>query len=260
MENKWKKIIEIAEEAGKIILKHYSVDEQIKNSTIKKEDGSPLTMADLEADKFISRRLKEEFPNIPILSEEGKEVPYSERKKWAKFWLVDPLDGTKEFLSRNGEFTVNIALIENKTPVFGVIYAPAQKNTYYADKEGAFKIDAFGDLIRLKRKIAPPNSKSIRVVGSRSHSNEKFLKFIENLNSTYDNVSIKSVGSSLKFCLLAENEADQYPRVTPTMEWDTAAGHAIAKFSGYQVLSLMSKKEITYNKESLLNVEFIVLE
>lgn len=259
MSEKWKNIIDVAQEAGRIILQYYSQQDENAKTT-EKENGSPLTIADIEAHKYIARRLKEETPDIPIISEEGREIPYSQRRQWNKFWLVDPLDGTKEFISRNGEFTVNIALIENNEPVFGVIYVPVQGITYYGDKEeGSYKIDASGRIFPLKREGVKTNSNSIRIVGSRSHSNERFTNFIKELEKTYDNVILKSVGSSLKFCILAENQADQYPRFTPTMEWDTSAGHAIAKFSGYQVLSLADEKELSYNKESLLNDEFIVL-
>jgi 3'(2'), 5'-bisphosphate nucleotidase len=174
--------------------------------------------------------------------------------------MVDPLDGTKEFIKRNGEFTVNIALIENNQPTLGVIYAPALNLVYYGEKtQGSFKIDGKGNKISLKRTVPSGGTKTLRIVGSRSHSNVKFEKYIQELEKKYEAIMVKSIGSSLKFCLVAENQADHYPRLAPTMEWDTAAGHAIAKLSGYEILSLNTNKEILYNKELLLNDEFVVL-
>ena len=258
MNDKTEKIINIAKGAGDIILQYYSMQEKNTNFKTEKEDGTPLTIADLKAHEFIIDRLTEETPGIPILSEEGQEIPYSQRKHWNKFWLIDPLDGTKEFLNCNGEFTVNIALIENNKPTFGIIHIPAQQTTYYGNKQGSFKIDSTGNRSQLKRKTRKSNQNSIRIVGSRSHSNEKLLQFTEKLKKTYAEVLLQSVGSSIKFCLVAEQIVDQYPRFTPTMEWDTAAGHAIINSCGYQILSVIDNQELTYNKKSLLNDEFIV--
>lgn len=249
-------VIIIAKKAGENVLKYYLNNDCIVHEKI---DGSLVTSADMAAHGIIILELQKLTPNVPILSEEGNCVPYNERKNWKRFWLVDPLDGTKEFVKRNGEFTVNIALIENNKPKLGVIYVPVLNLVYYGETtQGSFKIDSLGNKIALKRAALSNNLKKLCIVGSRTHSHFKFDHYIQKLKKKYENIIINQIGSSLKFCIIAENEADHYPRFTPSMEWDTAAGHAIAKFSGCTILSLKSNKELSYNKKSLINDEFIV--
>lgn len=251
-------------DAGKAIMDVYSSSDF---ETEIKEDDSPLTKADKESNNVIVSYLEQ--TNIPIISEENKMINYEERKKWKVCWMVDPLDGTKEFIKRNGEFTVNIALIENGNPVIGVIYVPATQEIYYSNvKEAkAFKT-VINENIDLDRDLFSPTDELkkleagyqdwIRVVGSRSHMNELTENFIEELKSQSKEVEIVSKGSSLKFCLVAEGKADVYPRVAPTMEWDTAAGHAICKAVGFEVTQWETDQELAYNKENLLNPFFLV--
>ena len=218
-----------------------------------KDDNSPLTLADKKAHDAITEILK--TSGLPILSEEGKDIPYSIRKNWDRFWMVDPLDGTKEFIKRNAEFTVNIALIENQVAVLGVMAVPVSGEIYYgANGLGATKI-VNGETIPLKQKEKIDLGKSgIRVVASRSHLNEETQKFIDGLNHP----QLVSKGSSLKFMILADGQADIYPRFAPTMEWDTAAAHAVVSQLSYQVLTKNSEQELQYNKRDLLNPYFIV--
>ncbi len=247
--------------AGKEILEVYnSKDFEIQI----KSDNSPLTIADQRAHQAIVSILDE--LGIPVLSEEGEHLPYNIRKSWDYCWIVDPLDGTKEFIKKNDEFTVNIALIEKETAIAGVIYVPVYKQLYFSDKElGAFRMDDIEDwsgdldqLVELSEKLPlSQNRKSIRVVGSRSHMNQETKDFILKLQEEHDEVELISKGSSLKLCMIAEGEAEVYPRYAPTMEWDIAAGHAIVSASGGKVLHLNSNKEISYNKEDLLNPWFI---
>jgi len=218
-----------------------------------KGDKSPLTIADKNAHRTIVGILQSS--NIPVLSEEGKAIPYDTRKNWEYFWMVDPLDGTKEFIKRNDEFTVNIALIHNQQPILGVVAVPVTGDVYYASQgQGAFvrKNNSVSRLI-----VRPPvdlTKKGLRVVASRSHMNPETQSFIESLKEA----TLVSAGSSLKFLLLAEGKADVYPRYAPTMEWDTAAAHAIVLETGLQVLELGSEKPLRYNKENLLNPYFLV--
>ena len=248
----FERVIKIAEGAGDIILDIY---ENLHDFEIeKKSDSSPLTIADKKSHEFIKSKLKEITPDIPILSEEGKDIPYEIRKDWKLFWLIDPLDGTKEFIKRNGEFTVNIALIKDRSPMFGVINVPVQKTTYYAIKnEGAYK-KTENSVEKISVSNFDPHN--IRVVASRSHMNEDTKIFIENLERKYGNVTVVSAGSSLKFCLVAEGKADIYPRFGPTMGWDTAAGHAIVEAAGGKVIRV-NGVPLTYNKTELLNPYFI---
>jgi len=236
----------IAIEAGKIILKYYNDDTEIKY----KADESPLTLADLKSDEYIKTKLSNHF-DTPIISEESP-IDFAERKDWNEFFLVDPLDGTKEFINKNGEFTVNIALIRNKKPVMGVIYAPALDEIYYAaEGEGAFK-EKNGVTIELNnRRIF--REKRI-ATASRSHMSEIDKQFFE-LNNINE---FKPAGSSLKFCSVASGESDIYPRFQGSMEWDIAAGHIIAKEAGCKITDLLTGTEPEYNKESMLNNFFIV--
>ena len=241
--------IEAAEAACTEILEVYmSGDFQAE----LKGDNSPLTVADKNAHEIIVSIL-EPF-GLPILSEEGKSIPYAERKAWEYFWMVDPLDGTKEFLKRNGEFTVNIALIHHDKPVMGVVAVPVKGDVYYAVDNAAFIKRNGVDKKLLRRGRVNLKQAGLRVVASRSHMNEATQKFIDALPEP----TLVSSGSSLKFMLLAEGLADVYPRYAPTMEWDTAASHAIINAVGLKVLQNGSDEELVYNKENLLNPEFLV--
>ncbi len=230
-----------------------------------KSDNSPLTDADKQSHQIITKALKK--TGLPILSEEGKHLDYSIRKNWEKFWLVDPLDGTKEFIKRNGEFTVNIALIHNKLPVLGVIYIPVKKILYFASKDlGSYKIENFTQpvgnidtLIKEATKLpATFPSGGYIILASRSHLTGETERYIDDRISQCPEYQILTVGSSIKFCWVAEGIAHEYPRFGPTMEWDTAAGHAIVKFSGGQVIRADNGQELEYNKENLVNPDFIV--
>jgi len=217
-----------------------------------KVDNSPLTIADKNAHHAIVNILK--GSELPILSEEGKTIPYDERKNWKQFWMVDPLDGTKEFIKRNGEFTVNIALIENCKPVLGVVSIPVTGEMYYgAAGIGAFKKSG-GQTISLPvRQQIDIKKNGLRVVASRSHLNAETETFINKLSSPV----LVSKGSSLKFLMLADGQADLYPRFAPTMEWDTAAAHAVVNQCGIKVLQQGKDQELMYNKENLLNPYFL---
>jgi 3'(2'), 5'-bisphosphate nucleotidase len=243
-------IVNIAKEAGDAIMKIYERDFTIEY----KDDKSPLTEADLKSNDIICSALAMLYPDIPILSEENKKVQYADRKDWDYFWLIDPIDGTKEFIKKTGEFTVNIALIHQDKPVLGVVYAPVLKDMYSAKKgKGAFKND---ESLPLKSNEHP--DKVLKVVASVSHLSEETQAFIDDLASTTEHVEQVSKGSSLKLCLAAEGEADTYPRLGPTMEWDTGAAHAIVLESGKQVLQYDNDKPVVYNKENLLNPWFVV--
>lgn len=249
-----KKIIAIAEAAGKEIMHIYDTDDF---AVTDKSDKSPLTKADKAGNAVIVAALKENYPHIPIISEENKMIEYSERKDWEYFWLVDPLDGTKEFIKKNGEFTVNIALIRNGKPVLGVVGIPAQHKMYYAvENKGAYKIDADGTETKLQVNDAKENE--IALIGSRSHPSPEFDAYLKEMETKYATVNFVPAGSSLKFCLVAEGKADVYPRLGPTMEWDTAAGHALVLEAGARVKIYGEEHDLQYNKENLLNPFFIV--
>ena len=245
----FKDILALARQAGVKILEFY--DEPIQVHA--KSDQSPLTLADLAAHHVIVNDLEDISPDIPVISEEGGIPAYEIRKEWSKFWLVDPLDGTKEFINKNGEFTVNIALIEAGKPVFGVVYVPVTGVCYYGAKgEGSFKSDKEGSEQRIFSE-KPDLSKPVTIVSSRSHGNDRMDEIlrIEGIEPGRKMIA----GSSLKFCLVAEGIADIYPRFGPTMEWDTAAGDAVFRYSGRKAERPSALK---YNKESLLNGEFMV--
>lgn len=252
--------IEASIEAGKVIMEVYDSPFNVE----LKDDKSPLTEADKRANDVINSFLKE--TPIPIISEENKQIPYKERKEWSQCWIVDPVDGTKEFIKRNGEFTVNIALVEKGKPVLGVIYVPVIKTLYFSDvsEQKAFSValDAHKfneDEIKSAKVLSPKvSSNNVEVVGSRSHMSQETLDFVEDLKSEGKDVSIVSKGSSLKFCLVAEGKADIYPRFAPTMEWDTAAGQAICNAVGIKVIAEDTKQPLLYNKENLLNPWFVV--
>lgn len=233
-----------------------------------KSDNSPLTKADKQANDIIQKELEE--TGINILSEEGRSIDYSERSKWSTLWVVDPLDGTKEFVKQNGEFTVNIALVEKGTPTLGVIYVPVTDTLYYGCVEvGAYRLDEakkhlnadrMADLNEKATKLPEKQDREFTMVGSRSHMSDETAEYFEGIRESYPDAEILSRGSSLKICMVAEGSADVYPRFAPTMEWDTCAGHAIAKEAGYEIYRSEDDKPLTYNKEDLLNPWFIVKE
>ncbi len=250
-------IVKIAKDAGKAIMEIYNQDFDIEF----KSDNTPLTIADRKANEIIVSALNQlsvnSFlqQNIPILSEEGRNVPYDERKNWEYFWMIDPLDGTKEFVKKNGEFTINIALIYKNTPIIGVVYSPVLNVCYWAKKdEGAFKD---GKKLPLKVK----KGKNVyKIVASRSHMSNETKDFIEAIDTNKEKV-IVSIGSSLKICLVAEGEANIYPRLGPTMEWDTAAAHAIVNESNglfNKYVDNGAYQQHLYNKKNLLNDWFVV--
>lgn len=262
MNSNLKAAIRASLEAGKAIMEVYNTAFEVEY----KDDNSPLTEADKRANNIINQYLIQ--TNIPIISEENKQIAFSEREKWTQCWVVDPVDGTKEFVKRNGEFTVNIALVENGKPQLGVIYAPAMDTLYFAEKSlgKAFKVKVeYGNFnleeIQEKAEVIKPKlvqNRTIHVVGSRSHMNQETMGYIESLEKLGKDVKIVSKGSSLKFCLVAEGKADVYPRFAPTMEWDTAAGQAICEAVGLQVISQETNMPMLYNKENLLNSYFLV--
>ena len=248
--------IEAAFTAGKKILEIY-------NRTITvdyKSDGSPLTEADKASHEIIVHALQ--ISGLPVLSEEGKEIPYEQRSNWKYFWLVDPLDGTKEFIKRNGEFTVNIALMEKHQPRAGIIFQPVKGIAFAGiEGDGLYKFSVnekivLDDSHKLKVNSNTEENK-IRVIASRSHKSTETDTFINNLRSSKKNIELLNVGSSLKFCLLAEGIADIYPRFAPTMEWDTAAGHALLKSVGKNIYLHPGGSEMTYNNPKLINDWFI---
>jgi len=274
-------------DAGHAILDVYrSSDFKVE----EKADKSPLTLADKRSHEIIVKRLGK--LDIPILSEEGKDIPYEDRKRWETYWLIDPLDGTKEFIKKNGEFTVNIAIIRDRRPIGGVIYVPDKDVLYFALNElGSFKADsedsinqlekdligllndqavrpgnekiaeAFDRLIAASAKLPAPDlpARPYTIIGSRSHASPELEAFVEEKRQEHGEVEFISAGSSLKLCLVAEGKADIYPRTGPTMEWDTAAGQAIAENAGCKVLQYDTNEPLSYNKENLLNPWFLVL-
>ena len=253
--------INAALEAGKAILEIYhsgDFDIEIKG------DNSPLTKADTASHNVIMSFLMK--TNIPVLSEEGKAISYEERKDWKQLWIVDPIDGTKEFIKRNGEFTVNIALIENQKPILGVIFAPETGELYFSSKKmGAFKVgvnlESFDvdALIEKASKIPfEREDKTFTIVASRSHMSPETEAYVQQMKDKYGEVNLISKGSSLKLCMVAEGQADCYPRFAPTMEWDTAAGQAICEHAGFEVLDWKTKVAMLYNREELLNNWFLV--
>ena len=272
--------LKAAKDAGLSILDVYNQDFDV----MYKEDRSPLTTADQRSHKIIVDHLNDPgMESFPILSEEGKNIPFEQRREWKCFWLVDPLDGTKEFIKRNGEFTVNIALIYQKRPVLGVIYIPVKECFYFASKDiGAYRLqyndaDEHLDIggiesdeevlsVLLKRSDKLP-SEDLRfktsdsqciIAGSRSHPSKEFEAFVENMKKKYAKVKVISSGSSLKLCLVAEGRADIYPRLGPTMEWDTAAGQAVVEQASGSVLNYETGEPLEYNKKNLLNPWFLV--
>lgn len=260
------RIQHVAIRAGDAIMAVYACDFE----TETKADSSPLTEADLEAHRLIVDQLQQLTPDIPILSEESSDIPWSERQHWRLYWLVDPLDGTKEFIKKNGEFTVNIALVEYGEPVWGVVHAPALGVTYHGGTaigmackspvgRRSWPRSASSDTpVEAEQQIQvaqPPTSKvGWRIVGSRSHQSDEFKAFVRQ----YEEPEIKSMGSSLKICLVAEGSADLYPRLGPTSEWDTAAAHAVLLGAGGKLVKHDTGQSLRYNqRDSVLNPWFI---
>jgi 3'(2'), 5'-bisphosphate nucleotidase len=255
--------VEAALEAGREIMEIYEsgdFDVQVKG------DESPLTRADVASHRAIVKRL--EPTGIPVLSEEGRAIPHEERRHWPSLWIVDPIDGTKEFIKRNGEFTVNIALVEGGTPVLGVVFVPAKQELFVGDSRGDARalrtvqgrddwsvdhwLDAAAPI------PAESEGRPFTVVASRSHMSPETADYIDALRSEYDDLETLSKGSSLKLCMVASGEADCYPRFAPTMEWDTAAGQAVCLAAGCDVLNWKTKQPLAYNREDLLNPWFLV--
>ncbi|HEY7841705.1 MAG TPA: 3'(2'),5'-bisphosphate nucleotidase CysQ [Gammaproteobacteria bacterium] len=242
--------VEIGREAAARILEVYNSDFAVTS----KEDRSPLTAADMAAHKTICAGLADLTPSVPVLSEESANVPYAERARWAEYWLVDPLDGTREFVKKNGEFTVNIALVRGHRPVLGVVVVPVRNCAYFACRgHGAFRQDGGG----LAQSIATRKTdlRKLTAVGSRSHGSELTERFLGNLGK---NVEILHIGSALKFCLVAEGRADVYLRLGPTSEWDTAAAQCLVEEAGGRVTELNLEPLTCNRKESLLNPSFLV--
>ena len=271
-----------ARRAGNEILEVYHTNIDV---TYKKDD-SPLTLADERAHQAILRSLPSLPPkDIPILSEEGRDIPYEERAEWEYLWVVDPLDGTKEFVKRRDEFTVNIALIEKSRPVIGVVFLPAAGSLYFAAEGfGSYKVEKVETVGRILDEVGSSSGKTLQLrvlldgavrlpasktmerssgqlnlVGSRSHGKEALADFVEKMKEQYGKVGFVPAGSALKFCLVAEGKADLYPRFGPTMEWDTAAGHCVVEQSGGAVLQMGAKTPLEYNKRDLHNPYFICL-
>ena len=253
--------ITAALEAGKAILEIYhsgAFDIEIKG------DNSPLTKADTASHNVIMSFLTK--TDIPVLSEEGKAIYDEERKDWKQLWIVDPIDGTKEFIKRNGEFTVNIALIENQKTQIGVIFVPVTGELYFSSKEmGAFKVTVDLENYDLETLISNGNKLPLQredntftIVASRSHMSPETETYVQEMRDLHGEVNLISKGSSLKLCMVAEGTANCYPRFAPTMEWDTAAGQAICEHAGFQVIDWSTKENMLYNREELLNAWFLV--
>ena len=266
--------IAAALQAGREIMDVYDSEFAVEH----KADNSPLTRADKKSHELLMRLLSR--MDLPILSEEGREIPYDERKKWERLWIIDPLDGTKEFIKRNDEFTVNIALVEYGIPVLGVVYAPVKRALYFAAKTiGAFKNENPAQLDWLKKEsdrsnymelferlvqkstqlpVERPQRLPFVIVGSRSHASPELKKFVEEKRREHGQVEFISAGSSLKICFVAEGKADMYPRMGPTCEWDTAAGQAVAEMAGAKLLDFKTGEPLRYNRSDVLNPWFIV--
>lgn len=240
----------IALEAGQVILDIYNRSEGIVID--RKADNSPLTDADRAANRLIVDALRKHFPGIPIISEEEKLTPWATRQTWDRCFEVDPLDGTKEFIKRNGEFTVNIALLDQGKPVAGVVHAPVLDLTALAEKGSGAELKEKGEQRKLQSRVPAPGEQ-LAIVASRSHSSPEMEAYLKQ----FDNPAIRSAGSSLKFLLVAKGEAHLYPRLAPTMEWDTSSGQIVLEEAGGEVLLVDSHEPLRYNREDLLNPFFI---
>ena len=243
-------IIKIASKAGEAIMDIYKSSNKKAFKIEYKEDNSPLTIADKASNQIICSELKKTYPDIPILSEEGADIPYLDRKDWKRFWLIDPIDGTKEFIKKNGEFTVNIALIENANPVLGVVYAPVLNKYWYGTEQGSYvSTNKKTYKINVNTNLVEP----YRIVATRSHPSPLLKKLLDSL----PDYQLVRMGSSIKICLVAEGSADIYPRLAPTMEWDTAAAHAVLKYANGTLIDLNTNTEMVYNRKNLKNSFFI---
>ena len=246
-------IVALSELAGAKILEIYADETRFEVVDFKADD-SPLTMADKAAHDVIAAGLARLTPDIPVLSEEGKSISYETRRHWDQFWLVDPLDGTKEFIKRNGEFTVNIALISAGRPIMGVVHVPVTGATYYGENgQGAFVKRPDSESVRIEANPVKMDQSGLRLVASRSHMSAEVEAYVKQFASP----EIVSMGSSLKFMLIADNEADIYPRLAPTMEWDTGAAQAVLEAAGGSVINHETGQPLSYNKENLLNPHFV---
>lgn len=246
-----KKVAKIAKKAGDAIMDIYNNSDNFQVQ--HKADESPLTIADQAANEIICLHLEKLEIKHPIISEENKSIGFKTRKNYTQYWLVDPLDGTKEFINRNGEFTVNIALIDNQRPVLGVVYAPVLDEMYFAVKDKGAFLTKENNTTQLRVSTFTKNDKNLSVVCSRSHLNEATQVFVNEL----DNPELITQGSSLKFLILAKGEAHLYPRLAPTMEWDTGAAQIVLEEAGGKVLHAETMEPLLYNKENLLNPHFI---
>ncbi len=256
--------LEASLEAGREIMEVYRSDFSVET----KDDSSPLTEADRRSHAVIKKRLSS--TGIPLLSEEGRQIPYDIRREWERLWIVDPLDGTKEFVSRNGEFTVNIALVMCGRPVFGVVFVPVHGVIYWGSPSGAFRarigdeeMSRSLDITSMKKRAVRIESRRnthrpLTIVASRSHSTPEQEAFVQKMEKLFGGVSYIIAGSSLKFCRVAESSADLYPRFGPTMEWDTAAGQAVCEAAGASVLNMETGRPLEYNKPDLKNPWFVV--
>ena len=241
-------IIRISKHAGNTIMEVYKTDFDVQ----LKDDLSPVTKADKKANAIIEKGLKGLDHTIPILSEEGRHVPFEERREWETFWIVDPLDGTKDFIKKNDEFTVNIALVEAEVPVFGVVYAPATDLLFWGCSEnGAWKKEAHNTAQPMT--VATKIGETVLIAASRSHPSDKMNAFL----AQFTKFKLLPIGSSLKICLVSDGSVHLYPRLGPTMEWDTAAGHAVLKSAGGEILELGTSSPLRYNKKELFNPKFI---
>jgi 3'(2'), 5'-bisphosphate nucleotidase len=263
MKNNFTLAIQAAVDAGKAILDIYR---EVSFDVEQKADNSPLTLADQQAHEIITTALKE--TGLPVLSEEGEAIPYMNRSWWSSFWLVDPLDGTREFIKKNGEFTVNIALVVEGSPEFGAVFAPVLNHLYvglagrgaFLCREEKHFTQPLDYLVQFSTRLpsGTPHEKHFRVVASRSHFNRETRDYVESLDTGGKKISLVHSGSSLKMCMVAAGEAEIYPRLGPTMEWDTAAAHAVVKAAGKNVYRYDNNRELEYNKENLLNPFFVV--
>jgi 3'(2'), 5'-bisphosphate nucleotidase len=247
-------LVDVVSRAGEAILEIYHTDFEV----VSKADESPLTQADLGAHRIIQARLETLTPDIPVVSEESVQPPYETRKDWTRYWLVDPLDGTKEFVNKNGEFTVNIALIEHGAPTLGVVGVPVQSLVYTGDTVRGEALRHANDSIDklVGRQMA--DGQPVTIVASRSHGGERLETYLDEVEAHFGEVSRTPVGSSLKLCILAEGRADLYPRLGPTSEWDIGAAHAVLHASGGGVWNI-NGEALAYNKENVLNPEFVAV-
>lgn len=250
-----RRLIAGVHEAGRRVLEIYEKDVDVEY----KDDASPLTQADMAAHRALTALVEEMTPDVPVLSEESGDVPWEERRGWSRYWLIDPLDGTKEFIKKNGEFTLNVALVEDGEPIFGIVHAPVLSQTWIGQAgTGSVRLDGDEDAAPTSIAVRPlpgPGDGPWKIVGSRSHGSEEFEAFVGQLPE-HERVSM---GSSLKLCLVAEGEADLYPRLAPTSEWDTAAAQAVVTAAGGEVLRADTLEPLRCNQqESVLNPSFIV--